>query len=222
MCCTAVEISQIAMEANEIRDKIIRTAQQKMIEVGIRSVSIDDICREMGMSKKTFYVYFGSKDELIVAILDVHYDEVRERMQGFIDSKQSMWDVIRIGAEYLAGNRGEHRFPPFIYDLNKYYHALAKEYNARIFALNTQVMRSVVERCVVEQIFRQELNVELTALMLAQLHDNVVHAGIEQEEGGESFRQLPDFTLDVVLRGLFSREGLNKYEEILRKVKGEK
>lgn len=207
------------METNDIREKIITTAQQKMVEVGIRSVSIDDICHELGMSKKTFYVYFGSKDDLIVAILDAHYEEVRVRTQSFIDSKQSMWDVIRIGAEYLAGNRGEHKFPPFIYDLNKYYTALAKQYNARIFALNRQIMQSVVERCLSEQIFRAELNVELAALMLARLHDNVVHAGIEQGDGGAPFRQLPDFTLDVVLRGMFSREGLNKYEQLLKEVK---
>ena len=204
---------------NDTRDRIIQLAQKRMGEVGIRSVSIDDICHELGMSKKTFYVYFGSKDDLIVSILDVHYDEVRLRMKGFIESQASMWDVIRIGAEYLAGNRGEHRFPPFIYDLNKYYPVLAKQYNDRIFALNKQMMQRVVERCVNEQIFRNDLNADLAALMLARLHDNVVHAGIEQEDGGALFTELPDFTLDILLRGMFSREGLDKYEEILRKVK---
>lgn len=206
------------METNDIREKIIRASQQKMVEVGIRSVSIDDISHELGISKKTFYVYFASKDELIQAILDFHYDEVHARMQSFIDSKPSMWDVIRLGAEYLAGKRGEHRFPPFIYDLNKYYPILAKTYNARIMSLNKQMMQRVVERCVGEQIFRADLNTELAALMLARLHDNVVHAGLEQGDGGAPFNQLPDFTLNIVLRGMFSREGLNKYEELLKEV----
>lgn len=206
------------METNDIREKIITTAQQKMVAVGIRSVSIDDICHELGMSKKTFYVYFGSKDDLIQAILDFHYDVVHARMRTFIDSHQSMWDVIRLGAEYLAGKRGEHKFPPFIYDLNKYYHTLAKDYNARILSLNKQMMQRVVERCIDEQIFRAELNIELAALMLAKLHDNVVHAGLEQEDGGASFTQLPDFTLDILLRGMLSTEGLIRYEELLKQV----
>ena len=210
------------METNEIREKILIVAQKKMGEVGIRSVSIDDICRELGMSKKTFYVYFASKDDLIVAILDYHYEEVRMRMQSFIDSQKSMWDAIRIGAEYMVDNKDVRKFPPFIYDLNKYFPVLAKDYNARILALNKQMMQRIVERCVAEGIFRAELDVELAANMLARLHDNVVHAGIEQEDGGVPFRKLSDFTLDVLLRGMLSRTGWDKYEELLRKVKGEK
>ena len=47
------------------KNNIIKTAGEMFFRLGIRSVSIDDICREFGMSKKTFYVYFASKDELI-------------------------------------------------------------------------------------------------------------------------------------------------------------
>ena len=207
------------MGTNEIREKIITSAQKKMGEVGIRSVSIDDICHELGMSKKTFYVYFDSKDALIDAILATHYDEVRMRMQAFVESQKSMWDAIRTGAEYMADNKDVHDFPPFIYDLNKYYPALAKDYNARILTLNQQMMQRVVERCVAEGIFRQELDVEMAARMLARLHDNVVHAGIEQRDGGVPFKKLSDFTLDVVLRGMLSRDGLDKYEQLLKEVK---
>ena len=45
------------------RENIVQFAVKKMREVGIRSLSIDDICRELGISKKTFYVYFESKDQ---------------------------------------------------------------------------------------------------------------------------------------------------------------
>lgn len=48
---------------------IIKTAGEMFFRLGIRSVSIDDICRELGMSKKTFYVYFPSKDELVAQLL---------------------------------------------------------------------------------------------------------------------------------------------------------
>ena len=210
------------METNDIREKIIRSAQQKMVEVGIRSVSIDDICHELGMSKKTFYVYFSSKDDLITAILDFHYEEVRVGMHAFLDSQKSMWDAIRLGLEKMTATQDVRKFPPFIYDLNKYYPAQAKAYNARIFALNKLMMQRVVERSMEEKIFREELDVELAAMMLARLHDNMVQAGLAQQESGVPFHRLADFTLDVVLRGLFSKEGQERYEELLRKVKGER
>ncbi len=213
---------EVIMETNEIQEEIIRTAQQKMVEVGIRSVSIDDICHELGMSKKTFYVYFTSKDDLILAILDYHYEEVRIGMQSFIDSQKSMWGAIRMGLEKITANQDVRKFPPFIYDLNKYYPAIAKQYNARIFALNKQMMQRVVERCMDEQIFRAELDVNMAALMLARIHDNVVQAGLSQEKTDVPFHKLSDFTLDVLLRGMFSAESTQRYEQLMREVKGEK
>ena len=210
------------METNEIREKIITSAQKKMVEVGIRSVSIDDICHELGMSKKTFYVYFSSKDDLIEAILDFHYEEVRMGIQNFLDSQKSMWDAIRRGLEKMISTQDVRKFPPFIYDLNKYYPETAKRYNARILALNRLMMQRAVERGIGEGIFRAELDVEQAALMLARLHDNIVQAGLAQETSGVPFHQLADFTLDVVLRGLLSRDGLDRYEQLLRMVKGEK
>ena len=210
----------VEMESvNETREKIVQLAQKKMGEVGIRSVSIDDICRELGMSKKTFYVYFETKDELIKAILVAHYEEVRAGMLNFLQSYKSMWDGIQKAAEKMMTMPDVRQFPPFIYDLNKYYPSLAKDYNAQILALNKRVLQRIVERCVEEGIFRADLNAEMAGLMLARLHDNVVQAGIEQQEGGISFHKLSDFTLDVLLRGMFSQEGMRRYEELLQNVK---
>ena len=210
------------METNEIREKIIASAQQKMGEVGIRSVSIDDICHELGMSKKTFYVYFGTKDDLIQAILDYHYEEVRSGMQSFLDSCANMWDGIRRGAEKMAAMPDVRQLPPFIYDLNKYYPALAKNYNARILALNERLMKRIVERSIDEGIFRKDVDVNLAAMMLARLHNNAVNAGLEGDGKGVPFTRLSDYTLDVVLRGLFSAEGTRRYEELMQNVKRQK
>ncbi|MBQ7531998.1 MAG: TetR/AcrR family transcriptional regulator [Paludibacteraceae bacterium] len=210
------------METNEIREKIISSAQQKMGEVGIRSVSIDDICHELGMSKKTFYVYFGTKDDLIQAILDYHYEEVRSGMLSFLDSCKSMWDGIRRGAEKMAAMPDVRQLPPFIYDLNKYYPALAKNYNARILALNERLMKRIVERSIEEGIFRKDVDVNLAAMMLARLHNNAVNAGLEGDGKSVPFTRLADFTLDIVLRGLFSAEGTRRYEELMQNVKRQK
>ena len=40
------------------------------MQFGIRSVSMDDIATNLGMSKKTIYQYFKDKDELVEAVVD--------------------------------------------------------------------------------------------------------------------------------------------------------
>ena len=51
-----------------LKEDILKAATPRMQQVGIRSVSVDDLCKELGISKKTFYVYFPSKDELVSEI----------------------------------------------------------------------------------------------------------------------------------------------------------
>ena len=71
---------------NEQREHIIKTAGEMFFRLGIRSVSIDDICHELGMSKKTFYVYFSSKDELIECLLQANVDQMEQKMRTTMGS----------------------------------------------------------------------------------------------------------------------------------------
>ena len=69
---------------NDLREHIIKTAGEMFFRLGIRSVSIDDICHELGMSKKTFYVYFESKDALIDQLLDVNIKYMSGKMEELL------------------------------------------------------------------------------------------------------------------------------------------
>jgi len=55
--------------SNEMRERILETADRLFYGQGIRAVGVDTIAAEIGISKRTLYNYFPSKDELIVAYL---------------------------------------------------------------------------------------------------------------------------------------------------------
>ena len=78
---------------NDVRENILQVAIERMQQVGIRSVSVDDICHELGMSKKTFYVYFASKDDLVQAILYKHEQKVAHDLDNAL-SKRTITQVI--------------------------------------------------------------------------------------------------------------------------------
>ena len=48
-----------------LKSKIARKALSQFLKNGIAKTSVDKICEELSISKKTFYVYFHSKDELM-------------------------------------------------------------------------------------------------------------------------------------------------------------
>ncbi len=55
---------------NEIQDNILLQAQKMFYQYGIRNVSMDDIARELSVSKKTIYCYFDDKYALITSIAE--------------------------------------------------------------------------------------------------------------------------------------------------------
>ena len=52
-----------------MRERILDTADRLVYGLGIRAVGVDTVAAEIGISKRTLYNYFPSKDELIVAYL---------------------------------------------------------------------------------------------------------------------------------------------------------
>jgi AcrR family transcriptional regulator len=60
-----------------MQERILDTAGRLFYGQGIRAVGVDTIAAEIGISKRTLYNYFPSKDELIVAYLSRHFTQVK-------------------------------------------------------------------------------------------------------------------------------------------------
>ena len=52
----------------EPKDRILEKSDELFNRYGIRSVSMDDIASQLGMSKKTLYQYYADKDELVTDV----------------------------------------------------------------------------------------------------------------------------------------------------------
>lgn len=69
---------------NERKRQVLLTAQRIFIEKGFASTSVQDILDESGISKGTFYNYFTSKNECLMAILDHGWDEAEVRRRELL------------------------------------------------------------------------------------------------------------------------------------------
>ena len=54
------------MELEPIKEKIIRESIMLFMNYGVRSVTMDDIAKHLGISKKTIYIHFKDKEEIIL------------------------------------------------------------------------------------------------------------------------------------------------------------
>src|SRR5437867_3240817 len=83
----------------ETKDKLLKSALQLVWEEGLGSASVDDICEKAGVRKGSFYHFFKTKADLVMAALEAHWEEGRveldrvfsssvppvERLRGFFD-----------------------------------------------------------------------------------------------------------------------------------------
>ena len=197
----------------DIKDEILKIAITRMQRVGIRSVSIDDICHEMGMSKKTFYVYFASKDDLVQAILREHEQKVAHGLNNAL-SKRSVTQVIVEWAKIAKSTQKKDlKTPPMMYDLEKYYPLL--------FAEHKKVMRQTAESILVrflgkgtaEGIFRAEIDVNVVAMMFLDMQYRLLDLMTGGQMSKEELYRIGRQRMDIMMRGILTQEGF----ETLRK-----
>lgn len=99
---------------------IISKSFELFIRYGIKSVTMDDIAKKLGMSKKTLYQYFDNKSDLIEQIFQRHIEEEKLIMgqikKKATDAIDEMLSIARFVVKIL-----QEMSPTTMYDLQKYY-----------------------------------------------------------------------------------------------------
>src|SRR5436190_2679830 len=82
-------------EGMEPKERILIKAEELFMQFGIRSVSMDDIANNLGMSKKTLYQYYADKDELVDAVVDGHIKVIQTDCVGCRkDAKDAVHEIF--------------------------------------------------------------------------------------------------------------------------------
>jgi AcrR family transcriptional regulator len=77
-----------------MQERILDTAGRLFYGQGIRAVGVDTIAAEIGISKRTLYNYFPSKDELIVAYLSRHFIQAKSSDRPLLEQILRYFDWL--------------------------------------------------------------------------------------------------------------------------------
>jgi len=101
-----------------VRSKIIKVARRHFFAHGFRGVTMDDLAKEMGISKKTFYAHFENKQALVEAALLDKLQEVAADLDHLTDREQNFSDMIHDLLVRVQFHTGEIQ-PSFVRDINR-------------------------------------------------------------------------------------------------------
>lgn len=167
----------------EIKDYIVEEADKLFCQFGFKSVTMDDIAKHLGMSKKTIYQNFVDKNELVNILIKrkttMQCCCIAENNQNARDAVEEIFFALRdIGTLLSSMN------PKLFYDLQKY-HPKAwitfKKFRDKTLA---EAIDANLERGLNEGIYRPDLNKHIiTQLRLQQvdiLFNNHKHFTIDR------------------------------------------
>jgi len=206
-----------ATDMDNVKENIIRAASEKMQQVGIKSISVDDLCRELGISKKTFYVYFETKEALISTLLRKHESDLEECVHKQFAGK-SILEMIVGFMSFATSVKDVRKAPPLMHDLQKYYPQLFREHLEHVRELSIRLLRIYLGQGKEEGIFRSDLDVEKTAAVFAFMHQELLNIFSQlREEDKPLALERTTYGVDILMRGIISEEGKRKVLESMAK-----
>jgi AcrR family transcriptional regulator len=181
---------------------------------GIKSVTMDDLARELGVSKKTLYEHFSDKEEVVrkvieymIAVQQKVYDTIIN--QPGSNAIDELLQISRFISEHLKTVN-----PSLSYDLKKYYpevwNDLVQYKSKTVFE---QIMANI-RKGVNEELFRENLNYEVIAYVYVvrmELFSPGEVPGLEKYSYQEIFRTLFQYHV----RGIASEKGRKYLDELL-------
>jgi len=105
------------------RQKIITKAAELYFRYGIKSVTVDDMANELGISKKTIYQHINNKEELIEAVINELIVIIHNGIEKEMDSCEDIFDSLLRASVFLVTTM-EKLSSSFVYSLKKYQHPL--------------------------------------------------------------------------------------------------
>ena len=144
------------------KQQILEKAEELYLKIGIKSVSMDDLARSLGISKKTLYQYVENKNDLVSQVLQSHIDEEKEVATEILQNSDNAIDEILKVAKYVLSQLRKLS-PTVVYDLKKYYRncwEIIEKHN-QFFVYNN--IKSNIERGQKEGIYRKDINADIIA-----------------------------------------------------------
>lgn len=195
----------------DLRAKILKTSGELFFKFGIRSVSIDDICNELHISKKTFYTVFKQKDELIVELLDAMRQKKEKDYQLVLAPSVNVLDLLMQSFKTLRQHSMEKHLA-FGFDLEKFYPELWHERQVMLKEMDLKYMAQMLRTGIEQGMYREDLNIEATAVLLANLIPNVLK---DLMQVSMNTAQRVDFVLDMIVRMICNEKGLEYYQNTI-------
>lgn len=195
------------------KEQILACAKDLFFRYGLRSVTMDDICHELGISKKTLYVLFKNKKEIVKTITEnfftnyeVQYEELVKNSENAIQELFLLMGSLKIVFEKIDDR--------LILDMQRFYPEAWSMYEKHKKNFMYVKICENLSRGIKEDLYRSDLKTEI----IASLRLEEVQWSLSKGFVGENKYNIIDVHNEIFvhyLHGIASTNGLKSIKKYI-------
>jgi AcrR family transcriptional regulator len=199
---------------DEKKIEIIDAALAVYMQFGVKSVTMDEMARQLGLSKKTLYVHFKDKNDLVTScLLHALECDLKELTAAFSEDKNAIEELMQVSRLVMKQLKNVH--PSIFFDLNKYHPKAFSKMRAKRNKGVKHMILNNLKKGVEEGLFRNNLNPEILVKIHMALMEHLI-ANDFGEENGSSPEEIYSEFFRYHIRGIASQKGLAYLKELIK------
>lgn len=200
------------MEENgEKYESIVAQAYTIFMQRGIKNVSMDDLCRQMGISKKTLYKYVDNKADLLNKISEYIRDLITTRIEELEQMELNAIDVLLEMSRISTDNHIQ--INPYVsFEIRKFYPQVYDNYFCTKKELIVKSIMNNIDQGIKEGLYRQDLNKEIVAhLYFKKIEEFHTLEGDDLKDF--SYSKIFEVMFENHIRGIANEAGIAYFEK---------
>jgi AcrR family transcriptional regulator len=197
----------------EVRERILQAAARLFMELGVRSVSMDDVAKDLSISKKTIYKHYQDKNQLVFDTISMHIAEMETNTTLIMSEEDNpVLQIAKIADFVLQMNKNVH--PSVLFDLQKFY---PESYSHLIEHRNRYALQSVnqnLKKGIEQGLFRNDMNRQRVACIYICLIFSMFQNTLFEGEENRDFRDEYIETIKYHLHAVTTEKGKSTFSEI--------
>jgi len=145
-----------------MKERIQQKARELFMRYGFRSVTMDEIAGQTGISKKTLYQFFEDKDALVEAVMRSELDYMQTQCTKQMKEAENAIEEIFLDMDAMEVVMDAMN-PQIVFDLEKFYPKTFEKFKKHKNNFLLDIIKKNLERGIEEEVYRNDFDIEIIA-----------------------------------------------------------
>jgi AcrR family transcriptional regulator len=194
-----------------IKEKIFTVGQDRFWKEGFARISVDEIATDLGISKKTFYKYFSSKEDLVQQIMERFMGTVRGNVERILLSDKNAVEKLSEIIAMLGTNAGRLS-PAFGQDIQRRIPQLWKHIEEFRRQRISEIFTRLISQGVNEGTMRPDMNARVFLMCVLGSIERIMQPHILVNESFSIADAIKEI-MGIFFKGALTQKGRDQFEQ---------